>query len=366
MPEFNPNRIMHGNGGHAWFNGKKLTTLQSVEAKVAGDFEEINVCGDPATYLKIDSDVLSLMAAAYKSGEMPTITIITSQTMPGTSKAERVAYSDITIDEFTLAKFEKKSKTEEEIPFKFGNFEVLETLVADSDAPILRWWGIPAACPADIRSALAENPADEEFVLEINSGGGSVFAGFEMYSLLRNASRQGVHTRAEVQSLAGSAASVVMAGADTAACSPVGQVMIHLPSTVTEGNQGVHRESVQMLESITESIIAAYESKVGGKTSHDALRRMMDRETFLSARAALDAGLIDEIIGEEQPGEPLNLNNIYNACGAVPDMDKLRAAYIAAQSQSQEPEPQPPVSNLNTARKRAIAIAEAELRAVVV
>ena len=67
------------------------------------------------------------MSAAYKSGEMPTITIITSQTMPGTSKAERVAYSDITIDEFTLAKFEKKSKTEEEIPFKFGNFEVLET-----------------------------------------------------------------------------------------------------------------------------------------------------------------------------------------------------------------------------------------------
>ena len=84
-----------------------------------------------------------------------------------------------------------------------------------------------------------------------------------------------------------------------------------------------------------------------------------------TARAALDAGLIDEIIGEEQPGEPLNPNNIYNACGAVPDMDKLRAAYIAAQSQSQEPEPQP-VSNLNTARKRAIAIAEAELRAVVV
>ena len=60
-------------------------------------------------------------------------------------------------------------------------------------APILRWWGIPAACPADIRSALAENPADEEFVLEINSGGGSVFAGFEMYSLLRNASRVRVY-----------------------------------------------------------------------------------------------------------------------------------------------------------------------------
>lgn len=239
-------------------------------------------------------------------------------------------------------------------------------IVADDDAPVLRWWGLSAVCPADIRQAIAENPADEEFTLEINSPGGSVFAGFEMYSVLRRASRDGVRIRAEVQSLAGSAASVAMVGADTVACSPVAQVMIHLPLTVTEGNQNVHRESVQMLESITESIIAGYERKVGNKTSPAALRRMMDRETFLSARAALDAGLIDEIIGEEQPGEPLNLNNIYNACGAVPDMDKLRAAYIAAQSQSQEPEPQPPVSNLNTARKRAIAIAEAELRAVVV
>lgn len=239
-------------------------------------------------------------------------------------------------------------------------------IVADDDAPVLRWWGLSAVCPADIRQAIAENPADEEFTLEINSPGGSVFAGFEMYSVLRRASRDGVRIRAEVQSLAGSAASVAMVGADTVACSPVAQVMIHLPLTVTEGNQNVHRESVQMLESITESIIAGYERKVGNKTSPAALRRMMDRETFLSARAALDAGLIDEIIGEEQPGEPINLNNIYNACGAVPDMDKLRAAYIAAQSQSQEPEPQPPVSNLNTARKRTIAIAEAELRAVVV
>ena len=142
MPEFNPNRIMHGNGGFAWINGKKLTTLQSVEAKVSGDFEDVNVCGDPATYkvyngysgdgaltaLKVDSEVLKMMAAAYKSGEMPTITIITMQKMPGTNRVERVAYSDVTIDEFMLAKFEKKAMTEEEIPFKFGNFEVLETL----------------------------------------------------------------------------------------------------------------------------------------------------------------------------------------------------------------------------------------------
>ena len=102
------------------------------------------------------------------------------------------------------------------------------TICADEDAPIYRWFGLAAVSPSDIRQALADNPAGEEFVLEINSGGGSVYAGFEMYSLLRGAA---VPTRAEVQSLAGSAASVVLAGADVAAASPVGQVMIHLPST---------------------------------------------------------------------------------------------------------------------------------------
>ena len=51
-------------------------------------------------------------------------------------------------------------------------------------------------------------------------------------------------------------------------------------------------------------------------------------------------------------------------------MEKLRAAYLAAQSQSPEgktPEAgAEPVSNLDTGRARAIAIAEAEMRAVVV
>lgn len=142
MPEFDPNKIMHGNGGAAWFNGKKLATLQSVEAKATGDFEDVNVCGDPVTYsiyngysgdgtltwLKVDSDVLKLVAEAYRSGVMPEITVITAHTQKGTNKVERIAYSDIVVTEIMLAKFEKKSKTEMEMPFKFGNFQVLETL----------------------------------------------------------------------------------------------------------------------------------------------------------------------------------------------------------------------------------------------
>ena len=142
MADFNPNHIMHGNGGMAWWNGKKLTTLQSVEAKATGDFEAVNVCGDGSTYqiyngysgegtlvwLKIDSDVLAELAEAFQTGVMPEITIITAHARKGTNKVERIAFYGVTVDEIMLAKFEKKTKTEQEVPFKFARFEVLETI----------------------------------------------------------------------------------------------------------------------------------------------------------------------------------------------------------------------------------------------
>ena len=69
-----------------------------------------------------------MMAEAFRTGEMPTITIITALGQKGTNKVERTALTDVTIDEFYLTKFEKKSKVEEEVPFKFGNFDLLERI----------------------------------------------------------------------------------------------------------------------------------------------------------------------------------------------------------------------------------------------
>ena len=229
-------------------------------------------------------------------------------------------------------------------------FSLNGMIASDEDAPVWRFFGWQAVSPSDIRQAIADTPEGETFELEINSGGGSVYAGFEMYSVLRAAC---VPTRAEVQSLAGSAASVVLAGVDTAAASPVGQVMIHLPSTYTEGNQTAHRQSVQMLEAVTGSILAAYEAKCGGKTTRDALRRLMDRETFLTAQEAQELGLIDEIIGAEDSGAA-NPANVFNAAFGVPDIERMRAAY-------REAHPLPPApEDAKQARARALALAEAE------
>lgn len=206
-------------------------------------------------------------------------------------------------------------------------------VVADEDAWLYRWFDIPVFSPADVRQAIQENPEGEELVLEINSGGGSVFAGFEMYSVLRAA---GIPTRAEVQSLAASAASVLMLGCEQVWISPVAQVMVHLPSTGTEGDRVAHKESIKILDSITESILNGYEAKVKGKRTREELARMMAASTWLTAQEALDAGLVDGILYQDE-GEQILPKNITNAVGfglravagfsGLPDIEQLRAEY---------------------------------------
>lgn len=138
----NVNEILNGSGGDVWFNGRLLATVQSVEAKISGNFEDIEVCGEEQTYkryngwsgegtltvLKTDSEIVQMVADGYKSGVMPEIKIITAIRNKSTGAAERVALSGVTVTEVMLSKFEKKTNSEEEFPFSFSEFEFLEVI----------------------------------------------------------------------------------------------------------------------------------------------------------------------------------------------------------------------------------------------
>lgn len=222
-------------------------------------------------------------------------------------------------------------------------------IVADDDAWIYQYFGYQVISPLAVRQAVRDNPAGEDLVLEINSGGGSVFSGFEIYSILRGA--EDIHTRAEVQSLAASAASTIMLGCDEVWASPVAQIMIHNPSTWTEGDQQEHRGSIRVLDSITESILNGYEAKCAGRRTRDQLRSMMARTTWMSAQEALDAGLVDGILWQEDESNaiPANIVNavgggirsLAGSAGCLPDIRELRARYEAqrgGQAHPAEPE----------------------------
>lgn len=138
----NQNRILTGSSGNVWLNGQRLAEVKSIEAKITGNFEEVGFVGDYATYnaytgwtgegsitlQKIDSKVLALVGDAYKTGVMPEVKIITQLEDRNTGKSERAAIAGVVITEFMLAKFENKTLIDEELPFKFSDYEILETI----------------------------------------------------------------------------------------------------------------------------------------------------------------------------------------------------------------------------------------------
>lgn len=220
-------------------------------------------------------------------------------------------------------------------------------VAADDDKKIFKWYGYSAFSPQDVRSALEQLPDGETLTLEINSDGGSVFAGAEMYSVLRSSSAD---TVAEIQSIAASAASYLAIGCNRVRISPVAQMMIHLPLIDTHGDVPAHQQSIKILNSIKESILNGYEIKSRGKRTRQQLSSMMDSETWLTAQEAVDAGLADEILYDDDA--VLNPADIVNACG-MPNLAAMRAEYQKAH-QAKDPPEATPVENWQDAARLAV------------
>ena len=161
-------------------------------------------------------------------------------------------------------------------------------IISNDMKEVYDWFGFESTCPADIVQAIQEKPKGEKLEIKINSGGGFVDDGKEIYSILRG--RDDVHI--EVESIAGSAASVIaMAGPST--ISPAGMIMIHNVSCTAAGNKNDMKKTAEILKAYDESIAAAYTEKTGMES--DVILKLMDKESWLPADRAVELGFIDAI-----------------------------------------------------------------------
>ncbi len=151
-----------------------------------------------------------------------------------------------------------------------------------------------SVCPKDVERALIEaNGADVEVI--INSGGGYVDAGVEIYSLLKD--YQGKVT-VKIVGMAASIASVIAMAGDIIKISPPAQIMIHNASTVASGDYRAMDKASEVLRKTNESIISAYVLKTG--MCEKDLRKLMDSETYMTSQEALKYGFVDEIMFDDR------------------------------------------------------------------
>ena len=203
-------------------------------------------------------------------------------------------------------------------------------LIPSDWAEVYRKYGYSSGfyCPDDVRNAIDNLEPGEELLLEVNSIGGSVFGGNEIYALLEGCSNP---TRAIIQSLAASAASYMIMACDQIDIHLPAQLMIHRASTVAWGNAEDLQQAQQMLGVTDNAILDTYCRRCGDRISREDLATMMANETYIGAADALQYGLVDSIIGADANTQSGLLvasafNNTVKAMRTLPDIQKLMQA----------------------------------------
>lgn len=134
--------VMNGTYGSVWINGELWAEVDTFEAKVTINYEDINFANDGSTHKKatgwagegtmtikkIYSRVQNAMANAIRAGVYPRFVLVGKIADPDAFGTQRVALHDVTMDEFLLLKFEQKTMGSEEIPFKFSDYNLIDSV----------------------------------------------------------------------------------------------------------------------------------------------------------------------------------------------------------------------------------------------
>lgn len=147
-------------------------------------------------------------------------------------------------------------------------------------------WAFPSDTDASAFCRALSQCGDVDVI--INSPGGDVFAGAQIYSMLR---AHPYKVRVMIAGIAASAASVVAMAGDEVLISPVGYMMIHNPWMLIAGNAEQLEKAADDLREIGQGIMAAYREKTG--MEDEALTALLEAETYMNAQSAIDMGFAD-------------------------------------------------------------------------
>lgn len=186
----------------------------------------------------------------------------------------------------------------------------LNGIIAGNDT-----WFDDDVTPAVFKAELEGDSSNDPVTVWIDSTGGDLFAAAEIYNALKEYKGK---VTVKIGSIAASAASVIAMSGDEIFISPVGQILIHNPSTLSVGDSNEMRRAAEMLDSVKSSIINAYQRRTG--MSRAALSQMMDNSHFMDADEAIEKGFCDGVLFSEATIARDNLASIFN-CPA--DISKI-------------------------------------------
>jgi len=148
--------------------------------------------------------------------------------------------------------------------------------------------------PSKFRDELNEMGDVATINVRINSGGGSVFGAYAIMNLLKaHAARIIVH----IDGIAASAATLIAMAGDKIIAALGSVFMVHLPSSLAWGNAIEMQKQIDVLNTITDTMVDVYHAKTGiDKTE---IKKMLDEDTWMSGSEAKEKGFVDEVEKKE-------------------------------------------------------------------
>lgn len=170
-----------------------------------------------------------------------------------------------------------------------GGELVLSGYVMSDEAAGWAWEEEIFFCPAMVREALLAM-GEGRITVRLNSGGGDPVAGEAIRTALQG---HPGGCRVIVEGQASSAASLLLMGAAQREMTAGSFIMLHNPSGYAYGGAEDHRAQADFLDMLARVYAQVYADRSG--QSIEAVRAIMNAETFYSASAAIEAGFADAV-----------------------------------------------------------------------
>lgn len=180
---------------------------------------------------------------------------------------------------------------------------------------------------------------DGDVVIYLNSPGGDCIAASQIYTMLMDYSGNVI---VKIDGIAASAASVIAMAGTEVVMAPTSLMMIHNPMTAAFGSRDEMEKAIEMLEEVKESIINAYEIKTG--LSRARISHLMDSETWMNAKRAIELGFADAMMNEEKVTAEMPAFEFSDRAVEMALVNKITAKNrqdVPVDKQEVQPEPAP-------------------------
>lgn len=176
------------------------------------------------------------------------------------------------------------------------------TLILEGPISSESWWG-DEVTPQAFRDELRKINSNK-LTVQINSTGGDVWAGISIHDALKELDAE---VTVKVSGLAASIASVIAMAGDKIVMTPGSTMMIHRASMLAIGNADDMQKAIDMLETVEDGILNIYAERTG--QTKEAVKEMLDAETWMSAEKAVELGFADEVVEPKKDEEPISAFN---------------------------------------------------------